>query len=242
MRRSVTRSVLPSVLRSSLRPAVAATALGLLAASTTGCGVSDRTLRPGVAAVVDGTTISQRDVDDAAQPTCDVLRLDPSRIGPGLTGYQLRAAVLGRLTLKVIGDRVARENGVDGAALYRQVEDAVRSSLPASLPQATRDAATPVFAAGDYVNEVLDRAVTARLGASAPAQVRTAAGQQILANARAATTTETSPLFGPIDPDAAPSPPAGLSVPVSEVAAAAAAASPAPEAIAALPAEQRCTA
>lgn len=224
-----------------MRPVLGAAAVTVLASSLSACGVSDQTIRPGTAAVVDGTTISLRDVDDAAGPACDVLRTDPTRLGQGYTGYQLRSIVLTQLAVKVLADRIARENGIDGRELYRQVEDATRTSLT-GVSAADRSAALPVFAAGTYANEVLDRAVTATLGADAADQVRTAAGQQLLLNAQKSADIETNPLFSPIDFGSQPAPAPDLSVAVSGIARAAAAVTPGPEAIQALPADQRCTA
>lgn len=224
-----------------MRPVLGAAVVAALASSLSACGVSDQTIRPGAAAVVDGTTISLREVDDAAGPACDVLRTDPTRMGQGYTGYQLRSIVLSQLAVKVLADRIARENGIDATALYRQVEDATRSSL-SGVSAAQRSAALPVFAAGTYANEVLDRAVTATLGSGADDQVRTAAGQQLLLNAQKSADIETNPLFAPLDFGSAPAAAPDLSVAVSGIAKATAAVSPGPDAIQALPADQRCTA
>lgn len=225
-----------------LRPAPVL-ASGLLAAALllSGCGVSTATFRPGVAAEVGDTSVSVRTVDDAVGPTCRALQSNPQLIGSGFTGEQLRGIVLAQLVLRDVADQLAADNGLDARQIYTQNAEATRGSLT-GVPDDVLDQALPVFTASTYLTDVVDRIVTAKLGANTDSQVRSAAAQQLIANFQQKVGIETNPLFAPLDftsPTGSGTPPE-LSVAVSGLATAAAAPSPDPQAIAALPANQRC--
>lgn len=225
-----------------LRPVLAlASAAASLSVLASGCGVSDATFEPGVAATVGDRTISVQRVDDAVTPTCKALQANPQLIGQGFTGAQLRNIVLGQLALKDIADAIATENGLDAEQIYTRNEETARGSIT-GVSDADAAAALPVFAASAYLNDVLDQVITAKLGATTDNQVRQAAANQLIADYEEKAGIETNPLFDPLDftPTGESGPPTDLSVALSAAATAADAATPAPAEVAALPSSQRC--
>ncbi|GAA4110174.1 hypothetical protein GCM10022215_05150 [Nocardioides fonticola] len=225
-----------------LRPVLAlASAAVSLSVLVSGCGVSDATFEPGVAAKIGDRTISVQRVDDAVTPTCEALQANPQLIGQGFSGAQLRNIVLAQLALKDIADALATENGLDAEQIYTRNEETARGSIT-GVSDATAAKALPVFAASAYLNDVLDQVITAKLGATTDNQVRQAAANQLIADYQQKAGIETNPLFDPLDFTATgdEGTPQSLSVALSATAKAADAATPAPAAVGALPANQRC--
>jgi peptidyl-prolyl cis-trans isomerase SurA len=153
------------------------TLAGLALASTlllTGCG-SVPAFNPGVAARVDGDTISLGRVDDVATSYCDAAEKQ-LQAGQVLPMHYLRGRVAGSLALRVAADRFAAAHGVSADSAYDTAVRNAQSQL-AGLPEDQRQALIDVQGAAIYVQAV-EKSVGASLGATGSEKAQVAAGQK----------------------------------------------------------------
>ncbi|MCL8027227.1 hypothetical protein [Nocardioides bruguierae] len=111
--------------RSTTRLAVLA---GVAALALSGCGVSDAVVQPGVAADVDGTTLSVAEVDETAMDTCEVFSA-AGQLGGSLTGAFMRDLAVDALVRVEVISQIAEENGMDADAMLEGDEADARTQL-----------------------------------------------------------------------------------------------------------------
>lgn len=173
-----------------------AAAVAMLAALS-GCGISDLSISPGIAAKVGDDVVTVDEVDALASPTCEVLAKSPNGLGTGLSGETLRNGVLIQLVLKDVFDQIAAENGVDSTKAYNEATSSQREALGA-LPADLVDQALPVLAVQTYVTNVRDD-VLAKKNPDAAPDSSGAATQQLLVDWQKSHQLEVNPMFTQID-------------------------------------------
>jgi hypothetical protein len=216
--------------RTSLVTAVAATAL--LAA---GCGLTDNAVQPGLAAKVDGETLSLRKVDRAVQDYC-ALRAANKQATTAPTAL-VRAQFVTGWTQAVAVDHLAPEHGV--------------ALPPARIDRATVEAAwgelgtidDDNYASFEWLTWIQQRLTSPveQLGAPATGDQAVQRGIELITGWLDDQHVELNPVFGDYDAKTAVFSGDALSVPVSaEAKAAQQTAQLTPDQIAKLPADQRC--
>lgn len=121
-----------------VRSVVAAASLALLAGCSGG-------LAGGEAAKVGDQTLSRAHVDDAAEGLCLAIGEQLDAQGQQLANVQLRQSIVQILTLRMMGDQVAEDYGVEAGADYVDVRNQVEALLgevPEELHEAVIDSET----------------------------------------------------------------------------------------------------
>ena len=225
--------------RRSARARVLAAA-GAFAVLTTGCGVAETGIRPGVAAQVEDQTIRVDEVDDVANRLCRVLQSSTQFPREGLTDAQLRNAALRGLSLHAIGQELLEEYDATLPEGQDRGEEQLRLSFGAADP-ADRAAVEPVFTSDQYIQDVLVAIGTEEGGSAADPQAALQAGVARAQEWQERADVVTNPAFEAVEfgSTAIESARSELSVPASEFATGAAAGDQAWAA--SLPESQRCT-
>jgi hypothetical protein len=142
------------------RRAALVTPLLLLGLALNGCGIADNDVRPGVAARVDGTTVSLDDVDDTVANTCAYLDDKGQARLPLIT---VRRLLLETMVRRVAAERLLDDYDTELPDTYTDsvgAIDAEYADLPAGQARAMREgskAAEYVSQAGDAIGSVLLR-------------------------------------------------------------------------------------
>lgn len=121
-----------------VRSVVAAASVVLLA----GCAGG---MAPGDAVKVGDQTVSRAHVDDAAEGLCLAIGAQLEAQGQQLAHAQLRQSIVQVLTLRLVGDEVAEEYGVEAGADYvdaRSQVEALLEEVPEELHSAVIDSET----------------------------------------------------------------------------------------------------
>lgn len=130
------------------RVALAAAVLG-----ATGCSVAGTDFQPGVAAEVDGATLSSGTVDEYATFFCEALETGAfGEVGAVARG-ELKQGVAGNLARRLAAEQFAEDYGVAAGAYYEEVRTQARQGF-AAVPEDARDALVEVQASDAYVNAV----------------------------------------------------------------------------------------
>jgi peptidyl-prolyl cis-trans isomerase SurA len=125
--------------------------LALAAVLLTGCG-STPGWNPGVAARVDGGTVSMDRVDEVTGTYCTAVARQ-LQSGQALPLHYLRGQVASSLALRLAADRFAAEQGVDPDPEYDQALQQAEPQL-AALSESARQAVIDVDGASIYVGAV----------------------------------------------------------------------------------------
>lgn len=146
--------------RRGVRSLAVVAAAGLV---LSGCGGA----QPGVAARVGDDVIALSEVDQDAALVCRAL--EPTLESP-VPMSAARAAILGALVKRTIGDQIAEEYGVEPSQSYRATVSEQQASLEA-VPEETRAATLKYVTAEPYALSMFEAAATAELradGVAAP--------------------------------------------------------------------------
>ncbi len=221
--------------RTHLVTAVAAAGLALL---TAGCGVSEKSIEPGSAAVVDGERLALSKVDTAVRDYCALRAANPQ--ASAAPTASIRSQFVVGWSQAVAVDALAKEHDIalPSGPIDRTTVEAAWGKLGT-----IDDANLETFEWLTWIQQRLSDPVTA-LGADEGATDPQAAGEagvKMIADWLDAHDLTYNPVFGSYNPKSATFGGDDLSVPVSKVAAGAKnSAEMSPEQIAALPADQRC--
>lgn len=134
----------------------------------TGCAGA----RPGVAADVNGSTISLSEVDDLADSFCTAIepQLGTSEQAPAAISLtSLRAGVLQQLVAREIADQVGADYDVSPGATYRRALQSARSAA-AAVPEDVRADYVDVQTTGDYISDLVTQAAEKDLVAAGNAE------------------------------------------------------------------------
>ena len=117
-------------MRTIPRARLTAVAVGVVAAGLlSGCGVAEEGVRPGVAAEVAGTTISQADVDEATEDRCEVLGELAGEDDQPVSGARVRDLALQGEVLREIAGQLAEEYDVESGQFYDNALEDIRGQL-----------------------------------------------------------------------------------------------------------------
>lgn len=166
---------------------------GLALASTllTGCG-SVPAFNPGVAARVDGETVTVDRVDDVAGAYCAAAEKQ-LQAGQVVAQHYVRGQVAGSLALRVAAEQFAADQGVSPAATYDEALKQAEPSL-AGMPADQRQALIDVQGAAIFVQAV-EQSVGEAAGQSDP-QKAVAAGKKAFESWLADQDIRLDPRFG----------------------------------------------
>ena len=142
------------------RPLVGVVSL-LLVGGLSGCGVSGTDFHPGVAAQVDGGTVSVSKVDDVARAYCDAITTQLQGQQQVLPLHYLRGGVAGELALKTAAEQFAAEHRVGPGVQYDRKVASLETAT-SQLPDDQASAVIEIESAGDYVSGV-EQAVGAQV-------------------------------------------------------------------------------
>jgi hypothetical protein len=203
-----------------------------------GCG-----MHPGAAAVVGGTTITDRDVDDAAAALCSANLTGAESRGearPELASRGARQAALQLLVDNELSRQLGEKEGVDPS--QAEVSAALAQNRPTIdlLPEERKGAFTDIlrgYAEGQLVLLELGRR---SLGEQAPDEEAITEGARLRDRFARSVDVEVDPRFGDYDQGTLTAGGGSLSIPVSENAFAGANPEPGAEWVAALPGTQKC--
>lgn len=148
------------------RPLATLFVVPVLAVGLSGCGVSETSFRPGVAAEIGEERITTAEVDEVADGLCGVLRSDLSFDGRYYRNSTLRNAALRGLALDRMSDQIAEEYGVT----LPDTADFGAGQVQLQFAQADRadlEAAMPAFTGDSKLREVLVALGREELGAKA---------------------------------------------------------------------------
>ncbi|MFN8195883.1 MAG: hypothetical protein U0R80_16595 [Nocardioidaceae bacterium] len=155
-------------------PAARLRSLGVVGAASllmlTGCSG----WHPGVAADVNGTTISVSEVDQLADSFCTGYKPQLGSTGasgqvPGaLSLSSLRVGVLQQLVAREVADEVGRDFDVTPGVTYKRAVQSARAAA-AAVPEAVRDDFVDVQTTGDYISDIVTQAAQKDLVASGTA-------------------------------------------------------------------------
>ncbi|MCD4536342.1 hypothetical protein LRP67_19800 [Nocardioides sp. cx-169] len=119
----------------------------------TGCGVAGTSFHPGVAADIDGDTVTTGHVDELVYDYCEAVRDQLSQDGSAVPLGYLRSGVVGQLTLAAAAEQLAEEQGVEPTQEYASALAELRAQT-AALTEAQRDAVLEINGSGVYVQAV----------------------------------------------------------------------------------------
>ena len=140
--------------KSRVRLASAGAALTVgLTVSLSGCGVAGTSFQPGVAADVDGRTVTTDRVNELVGDYCDAVRDQLRQDGSAVPLGYLRSGVVGQLTLVSAAEQLAEEVGVEPTDDYQQAIAQLRQQT-ASMSKAERDAVIEINGSSVYVQTV----------------------------------------------------------------------------------------
>ncbi len=135
----------------SSRLAVLAAVLALGATAVSGCGVAGTNFRPGVAAEVDGTTITTSEVKDAAPGMCEYFRDVSSNPIAGRPTSALRGDVVEVLVQQAAMKQLLDERGLDVPPDYNAAVSQIAAQT-ADFPASQREPYQTVVGAIAYVS------------------------------------------------------------------------------------------
>lgn len=133
----------------------------LLMGSLSGCGVAGTDFHPGVAAQVDGDTITVSKVDTVASSYCDAIEKQLQGQNQKLPFRYLRGGVAGELALKAAAEQFAAKYHVGPGDQYQRKLTELQTAT-STLPQDQVDAVIEIESAGTYISGV-QQAVGAKL-------------------------------------------------------------------------------
>lgn len=142
-----------SPLSKLVTPAVLVATLGL-ALSACGVAGAGTGVHPGVAASINGDSLSSSDVDAAATSFCSALSSGAFGQVGAVSRSELRQGVAGNLLRQTAASQFAAEQGVTIGPYYDTVRAQAADSLPDGLSEDQRDALVEVQSADTYVSEV----------------------------------------------------------------------------------------
>lgn len=175
-----------------VRSVVAAASLALLAGCSGG-------LTPGNAAKVGDHTLSRAHVDDAAEGLCLAIGEQLDAQGRQLANGQLRQSIVQVLTLRMMGDQVAEEYGVEAGADYVDARNQVAALLE-QVPEELHEAVIDSETTQQYLESVTTAAGRAALeseGTAEPTDEDAALrGQEIFSEAAAEAEVSLDPRYG----------------------------------------------
>ncbi|NYD43056.1 hypothetical protein [Nocardioides panaciterrulae] len=125
----------------------------LLGGGLSGCGVAGTAFHPGVAAQVDGDTITVSKVDDVAHSYCDAIVKQLQAQNQALPLSYLRGGVAGELTLRAAAEQFAHKYGVGPGDQYQRKVTQLQTAT-STLPQDQVDAVVEIESAGTYISGV----------------------------------------------------------------------------------------
>jgi hypothetical protein len=124
-----------------------------LTVGLTGCGVAGTSFQPGVAADVDGDTVTTDHVDELVADYCDAVREQLRQDGSAVPLGYLRSGVVGQLTLVSAAEQLAEEHGVEPTEEYQRVIAQLETQTE-GLSDAQRDAVIEVNGSSAYIQSV----------------------------------------------------------------------------------------
>jgi hypothetical protein len=136
-------------------PVVTAVAAGL---ALSGCGA----LRPGVAARVDGSTLSLAEVDRTAALFCEASEQQLEAEGRAFPMGTIRKSVVANLVARRVADRVVDEYDVEPGPEYRQAVADQKAQADA-VPEDAREVYLQVTTSSAYLESVFSQAARAQL-------------------------------------------------------------------------------
>jgi SurA-like protein len=227
MRRRLTRAV------------TAAAALAL-----TGCSTMTPGVAPGVAADVDGHTITTRDVDDLAEALCAVNTAQPASGSEEISGRQARGAALSRLIQVQLAEQLGEDEGLepDETRVAQQLQgvEAQLSTVPDDQLATFMDSYAELVRGADLLTQLGRRSLTEKGEEDVQDDAALTEGGTLLQQYASDADVEVSPRFGSFSDGQVQPGDGSLSVPVSQNAVDGAAESPSPEFLSGLPATQKC--
>ncbi|MCD4526665.1 hypothetical protein [Nocardioides sp. cx-173] len=130
-----------------------ATVAAALTVGLTGCGVAGTSFHPGVAADIDGDTVTTAHVDELVYDYCEAVRDQLRQDGSAVPLGYLRSGVVGQLTLAAAAEQLAEEQGVEPTQEYASALAQLRTQT-AGLSEAQREAVLEINGSGVYVQAV----------------------------------------------------------------------------------------
>lgn len=175
------------------RLAAAAVLLGGL----TGCADG---LRPGAAAIVDGSVISMSRADDAAAVYCQVAVYSAQQqSAEPLGSADVRRQAVSELIAARVADDLAEQEGLRIPASAWRFDREQRRQVLGALPNADPDLAVDVLEEGQRtyaIAQALGERATGEEATAANADELQAAGREVIAEAIAAADVAVDPRFG----------------------------------------------
>ncbi len=153
-------------MRTIARARLTAAAVGVVAAGLlSGCGVAQDGVRPGVAAEVADTTISQADVEQATEDRCEVLGELAGEDDQPVSGARVRDLALQGEVLREVGGQLAEEYDVESGQFYDNAQAEIRSQLE-GLDEDLVDRVMVSLSSTDYFVDILIQVGRQELGIS----------------------------------------------------------------------------
>jgi hypothetical protein len=135
------------------RVRLAAAATAVLTVALTGCGVTGTGFQPGVAADVEGETISTDRVDEIVGSYCDAVRPQLQQDGSAIPLSYLRSGVAGQLALVSAAEQLAEEHDVEPSRDYTRAVTDLEAQV-AALPEDQQEAVVEIETSSQYVQAV----------------------------------------------------------------------------------------